>query len=167
MAGDLILPVQKVTRENAKCIDLSRLLDGFESQCTKFFEKEAPSKVKEQRNELLSDMADNEVMIRVETVRSKQAMHATMTPVDVEAFVAANQNVTVHEVLVRPIAKLFFDIDEPLDAIKKFDVARFERAVHKRLEADGYDVTDLQCFVSQREDCRKKISFHIAFNIVL
>jgi hypothetical protein len=112
-------------------------------------------------------MAENEVMIRVETVRSKQAMHATMTPGDVESYVAANQNVTVHEVLVRPIAKLFFDIDEPLDAVKKFDVAKFERAVHKRLEADGYDVTDLQCFVSQREDCRKKISFHIAFNIVL
>lgn len=58
-------------------------------------------------------------------------------------------------------------MDEPLNATKKFDLVRFERAVVQRLEDNGFDAKDLQIFVSQREDTRKKISMHIAFDIVM
>jgi len=69
MAGDLIIPVQKITAANNRNIDLSRVLDTFESQWTKFFVADR-SKVKNERKELVANMSNNEVMIRVETARN-------------------------------------------------------------------------------------------------
>jgi hypothetical protein len=156
-----------VTADNRHLVDMTRVLDAFESQCTKFFEPTQGSRVKEQRQELYDNMAQNEVMLRVETAKSKQALHATMVPAEVDAFVRRNPLNTVHEVIIRPVTKLFFDVDEKLDAPVKFNVSAFERAVTARLLASDYDVRDLKMFVSERVDTREKVSYHIAFNIVL
>lgn len=128
MAGDLIIPVEKVHKGNVRNIDLSQILKEFESQWTKFFVAER-SQVRADRKEIIQQMANNEVMIRVETARNPQAMHAAMTPEETGSFVLAHQDKCCHEVISRPFTKLFFDIDESLTATRKFDLVRFERAV--------------------------------------
>lgn len=75
-----VIPVQCVTKQNRHLIDDQAVLSTFKSQIKKFFNKETESKTKVKRTELLELIDDDQVMIRLETVRDKQYDQVLIKP---------------------------------------------------------------------------------------
>lgn len=141
------------------------VFDSFESQCKKFFEKE--SRVKSQRKEIIDQIEENEIMVRIETATNKQYSHFCGTPDFVEQTIKDTVGkYCLHEVIHGDKCKLFFDIDIPIKE-PKIDVRLFDKKVRQFLQQNHFEVGDLKMTVSERLDTTVKTSYHIIYHVVM
>lgn len=168
--SELWIPIQNLNDKTIRMLDKERMLDAFEQCVKKFFvnkqqtidDDDKPKKTTQKRIQLSEVITPDQIMIRLETARNKQFDTRLIEVDEVQSFIAANPQYTVHEVIHNNINKLYFDIDKT-----ELDVYKFKKDIQRILVRANITLEqELRLTVAQHEkDCELEPSYHITANV--